>query len=45
MAWRVNPTWVGSVTATTCMISESSSFCTRARAAASERPTALAIAA
>ena len=45
MAWRVNPTWVGSVTATTCMISESSSFWTRARAAASDSPTAFAIAA
>ena len=45
MAWRVKPTWVGSVTATTCITSESSSFWTRARAAASESPTALAIAA
>ena len=41
MAWRVKPTWSGSVTATIWMTPDSTSRCTRWRTAASESPTAL----
>src|SRR6266536_2834520 len=45
IACRRKPTRSGSVTATICMTSASSSFCTRWRTAASDRPTTLAMAA
>ena len=45
MAWREKPTCSGSVTATICMTPASSSRWTRCRTAASDRPTALPIAA
>ena len=44
MAWLRNPTWSGSVTATICMIPASRIRWTRWRTAASERPTASAMA-
>lgn len=45
IAWRRKPTVSGSVTATICITPWSSSFWTRWRTAASDRPTALPIAA
>src|SRR5690606_24453856 len=45
IAWRRKPTVSGSVTATICITPWSSSFCTRWRTAASDRPTALPMAA
>ena len=44
MAWRVKPSCSGSVTATICMIPDSRRRWTRRRTAASESPTASAIA-
>ena len=43
IAWRLKPSFIGSVTATTCMTPDSVSFCTRWRTAASESPTTLPI--
>ena len=45
IAWRANPSSMGSVTATTCMTPLSTSRWTRWRTAASDSPTTLPIAA
>ena len=44
IAWRVKPSCSGSVTATICMIPDSRRRWTRRRTAASESPTASAMA-